>query len=136
LDNNNKNKRSKIMASIHSKNTKPEMILRRALWKQGLRYRIHYGPEKIDVAFSKRKIAIFIDGCFWHSCPDHSHTPKTRKEYWIPKLSNNKRRDVEKTFRLENNGWTVMRFWEHELKDEDKLNAIINRITKQLKRYA
>ncbi len=61
-----KEKRSKIMASIRSKDTKPELMLRKALWKKNLRYRIHYGKEKIDIAFPTKKLAIFVDGCFWH----------------------------------------------------------------------
>lgn len=120
------------MAAIHSKDTKPELALRSALWRRGLRYRIQYGQEKIDIAFKKEKLAIFIDGCFWHSCPKHSHIPKTHTSYWIPKLSNNKRRDLEKTSRLVNSGWIVMRFWEHELKEDKNTSIIVDQITDQL----
>jgi DNA mismatch endonuclease, patch repair protein len=120
------------MAAIRSKDTKPELTLRRALWRRGLRYRIQFGQEKIDIAFKKEKLAIFIDGCFWHSCPKHSHIPKTHQVYWIPKLSNNKRRDLEKTSRLVKSGWIVMRFWEHELKDENNARMIVNQIANQL----
>lgn len=108
-------KRSKVMSAIHSKNTKPELALRKALWARGLRYRIHYGAEKIDVAFPLRKVAVFVDGCFWHGCPIHSHLPKSNKEYWVPKLKKNIERDKENTQRLSKDGWIVLRFWEHEL---------------------
>jgi DNA mismatch endonuclease, patch repair protein len=112
-----KEKRSKIMSAIHSKNTKPEINLRRVLWKKGLRYRIHYGKEKIDIAFPSTRVAVFVDGCFWHGCPIHSHLPKSNKEYWLPKLKKNMERDKETTKRLWEDGWKVLRFWEHELMD-------------------
>ncbi len=109
------------MAAIHSKNTAPELTLRRALWKKGYRYRVNYGNEKIDVAFPLKKIAIFVDGCFWHSCPIHSHLPKSNQEYWIPKLERNRKRDKVNTEKLEKEGWKVIRFWEHEMDNLDKL---------------
>jgi DNA mismatch endonuclease (patch repair protein) len=113
--------RSKIMSAIGSKNTKPEIALRKALWARGLRFRIHYGKEKIDVAFPSRKLAVFVDGCFWHGCPEHFRLPKTRKSYWHPKLKKNKERDRAKEERLKLEGWKIMRFWEHELKKPDTI---------------
>jgi DNA mismatch endonuclease (patch repair protein) len=103
------------MSAIHSENTKPEINLRRALWKNGLRYRIHYGKEKIDIAFPAKRVAVFVDGCFWHGCPIHSHLPKSNKEYWLPKLKKNMERDKENTKRLQEDNWKVLRLWEHEL---------------------
>jgi len=103
------------MAAIRSKNTKPELALRKALWSKGLRYRVHYGKEKIDIAFPSKKLAIFVDGCFWHGCPIHSHVPKSNKSYWLPKLKKNIERDSAKNKRLMENGWKVLHFWEHEL---------------------
>jgi DNA mismatch endonuclease (patch repair protein) len=117
LDRVSKEKRSKIMSAIRSKNTKPELTLRKALWAAGLRFRIHYGPEKIDIAFPSRKVAIFVDGCFWHGCPIHAHFPKSHQDYWVPKLNRNKERDMKKNERLKKAGWLVKRFWEHELSD-------------------
>lgn len=114
-------KRSKIMAAIHSKDTKPELCLRKALWARGLRFRIQYGKEKIDIAFPSPKIAVFLDGCFWHGCPIHSHSPKSNEMYWLPKLRKNSERDSVQNERLRNQGWTVMRFWEHELKEMEKV---------------
>lgn len=116
-----KEKRSKIMAAIRSKNTKPEIILRKALWKKGLRYKVFYGKQKIDIAFPKVKVAVFVDGCFWHSCPIHSHIPKSNKEYWVPKLEKNRKHDIENTKILEAEGWKVIRFWEHELSNTEPL---------------
>ncbi|MDG6221912.1 MAG: very short patch repair endonuclease [Candidatus Bathyarchaeota archaeon] len=124
-----KEKRSKIMSAIRAKNTKPELALRRALWAQGIRYRIHYNKEKIDIAFPSKKVAVFVDGCFWHGCPEHGHTPKSNQKYWIPKLEKNKQRAIKKDERLKNAGWKVMHFWEHEI---DDLNPIIQKIKKTL----
>ena len=129
VDRVSKQKRSKIMAAIKSKNTKPELALRRALWAQGLRYRIHYGKEKIDIAFPSKKVAVFVDGCFWHGCPRHSHVPKSNLDYWIPKLEKNKERAILKNERLKNSGWKVLHFWEHEM---DDLDSILDKIKQAL----
>lgn len=109
------------MANIKSKDTGPEIILRKALWAKGLRYKVQYGNEKLDIAFPAKKLAIFVDGCFWHGCPLHSHSPKSNQTYWLPKLKKNVERDSAKNERLKNQGWVVMRFWEHELKDLEKV---------------
>lgn len=118
-------KRSMIMSAIRSKDTGPEVILRKALWAQGLRFRKHYGAEKIDITFPSLKIAIFVDGCFWHGCPIHSHIPKSNENYWRPKLQKNIERDKIKENRLSQNGWKVIRFWEHELVNTDSVVAKI-----------
>jgi DNA mismatch endonuclease (patch repair protein) len=125
-----KETRSKIMSAIRSKNTKPEIMLRKALWSKGFRFRIQYGEEKIDVAFPAKKVAVFVDGCFWHGCPIHAHIPKSNKVYWLPKLKKNTERDKAKNDRLHQKGWIVLRFWEHELSDVnkviDKIKAALN----------
>ena len=125
-----KEQRSKIMSAIRSKNTKPEIALRKALWSKGCRFRIHYSKEKIDVAFPKRKIAIFVDGCFWHGCPLHSQLPKSNQDYWHPKLKKNVDRDREKTKRLETEGWKVFHVWEHEL---EEIDIVVMRIQQSLR---
>ncbi len=117
VDRISKEKRSKIMSAIRSKNTKPEVVLRKALWSKGYRFRIYYSKEKIDIAYPSKKIAIFVDGCFWHGCPLHSHLPRTNKAYWYPKLERNIQRAKAKDERLQKEGWTVLHFWEHELND-------------------
>ena len=132
VDRISKEKRSKIMSAIRSKDTKPELTLRKALWSKGLRFRIQYGNEKIDIAFPSRKLAIFVDGCFWHGCPMHSHIPKSNREYWLPKLRKNKERDKAKGKRLRVDGWKVLRFWEHELINieevTDKILPVLNMV--------
>jgi DNA mismatch endonuclease, patch repair protein len=120
-----KEKRSKIMSAIHSKNTKPEIALRKVLWARGFRFRVQYGKEKIDIAFPSKNIAVFVDGCFWHGCPIHSHIPKSNEEYWLPKLKKNVVRDRQKNERLMAEGWAILRFWEHELPENDKIISII-----------
>lgn len=124
-----KEQRSKVMSSIRSKDTVPEITLRKALWARGLRFRVHYGPEKIDIAFPSRKVAVFVDGCFWHGCPEHSHMPETNVGYWGPKLVRNKERDAATTRKLESEGWKVVRVWEHEVNDP----CIIEKIKKELR---
>jgi DNA mismatch endonuclease (patch repair protein) len=125
VDKISREKRSKIMASIRSKNTKPEIILREALSAKGLRYETYFGPEKIDIAFPSERIAVFVDGCFWHGCPKHFHKVGTNEAYWQQKLEKNKERDKLKNEKLKSESWTVLRFWEHELLDID---PIVNRI--------
>ena len=101
------------MSKIKDKDTQPELILRRLLSRMKYRYRTYYGTEKIDIAFPGKKIAIFVDGCFWHSCPYHSHMPKSNRSYWLPKLKQNVLRSKEKDQKLEKEGWKVVHIWEH-----------------------
>jgi DNA mismatch endonuclease, patch repair protein len=131
VDQISKEKRSKIMSAIRSKDTKPELMLRKVLWKSGLRFRIYYGKEKIDIAFPYKKIAIFVDGCFWHVCPIHSHLPKSNESYWLPKLKKNIERDRIVNEHLINEGWTVLRFWEHELMEIGNITEKIKSTVKQ-----
>jgi DNA mismatch endonuclease (patch repair protein) len=136
MDRISREKRSKIMSAIRSKNTSPEIVLRKALWVRGLRYRIHYGKEKIDLAFPQRKLAIFVDGCFWHGCPIHSHLPKSNETYWLPKLRKNIERDIAKNERLKADDWEVLRFWEHEMTNTDEVSRrIIEALAQRVKRY-
>lgn len=100
--------------------THPELALRSALHRAGLRYRVDHpiraGEVRVrpDVVFTRRRIAVFVDGCFWHSCPDHSSTPKSNLDYWGPKLAANVARDRRVDAVLEAHGWVVLRFWEHD----------------------
>jgi DNA mismatch endonuclease (patch repair protein) len=106
------------MSRIKGKNTGPEIKLRKLLFSNDIRgYRIHFDlPGKPDIVFSKKKIAIFVDGCFWHKCPVCFQEPETRKEFWMKKIQSNVERDKIVNTELENGGWTVLRFWEHEIK--------------------
>lgn len=107
------------MRANRRRDTQPELRIRRILHSRGLRYRTDYAPgedrrRRADIVFTRAKIAVFVDGCFWHGCPEHFIPPKSNPEYWGPKIEANRRRDVETTERLRNAGWTVMRFWEHD----------------------
>jgi len=116
------------MSRIRGKNTGPELKLRKLLWASGVRgYRIHYNlPGKPDIVFTKKKIVIFIDGCFWHKCPICFQEPGTRNEFWMKKINANVKRDEGNVQKLNNEGWTVLRFWEHEVrKDPEKVLRII-----------
>lgn len=107
------------MVANRSKNTAPELAVRSLLHAAGLRYRVHVRPVEdlrrtADVVFTRRKIAVFIDGCFWHACPEHFVMPRANADYWVPKVEGNQRRDRETDISLRAAGWTVLRFWEHE----------------------
>jgi DNA mismatch endonuclease, patch repair protein len=117
--------RSYNMSQIRGKDTRPEVRLRKLLWSEGIRgYRIHYRlPGKPDIVFTKKKIAIFIDGCFWHKCPVCFQEPETRKEFWMKKIQSNIDRDKKVNEQLKNDGWTIIRIWEHEIKKEPE-NAV------------
>lgn len=107
------------MVSQARKDTSPERLLRHALFSLGLRYRVQYPvpgtPRRtIDIAFPRARVAVFVDGCFWHACPVHAVPPKHNAEWWASKLASNVKRDAGTTALLEAQGWTVLRFWEHE----------------------
>ena len=121
MDRISKEARSLNMSRVRSKNTGPELAMRRKLYADGLRYRIHYGAERIDIAFPKEKIAVFVDGCFWHSCPIHGSVSKSNQGYWLPKLQKNIRLAIEKDRKLKKSGWTVIHIWEHSVNDEIKV---------------
>jgi DNA mismatch endonuclease (patch repair protein) len=110
---------SRRMAKVRQKGTGAEVALRREMHRIGLRYRIDHAvlqkPRRIaDVAFPGRKIAVFVDGCFWHGCPEHATWPKQNAEFWREKIEANQRRDEDTNDRLRSIGWTVLRFWSHE----------------------
>lgn len=106
-----------------SKDTGAELAVRRLLHAARLRYRVEYpvpgmARRRIDVAFPGVKVAVLIDGCFWHGCPQHATQPKANAEWWRNKLDRNMARDRETTEHLIAEGWTVLRFWEHEAPEE------------------
>lgn len=94
----------------------PEMVLRRELHRRGLRFRVNLRglPGTPDIALTRARLAIFVDGCFWHSCPDHGTVPKNNRRWWKAKLDGNVERDRRKDRELRALGWTVLHFWEHE----------------------
>lgn len=127
--------RSRTMKKIPATDTKPELRLRRALWHKGVRYRKHLKslPGKPDIAITRYKVAIFVDGGFWHG---HNWEAKRRKiksnrAFWIPKIERNMQRDREVNAQLLEMGWAVLRFWEHELK-KDGLDKALKTILQTL----
>lgn len=106
------------MTSNRRRDTGPELAVRTLLHAVGLRYRVDFAPlggrRRADIVFTRAKVAVFIDGCFWHGCPLHATYPKRNSEYWLPKLRRNTERDRETDQSLLSAGWTVVRFWEHE----------------------
>jgi DNA mismatch endonuclease (patch repair protein) len=108
------------MKAVRREDTAAELHLRRALWRAGLRYRIHLptAGTKPDVVFTRARVAIFVDGCFWHGCPIHYKAPVNNAEFWRKRLLSNQNRDARDTLRLERAGWTVMRFWECDVRRE------------------
>ncbi|MBU9269267.1 very short patch repair endonuclease [Burkholderia gladioli] len=110
---------SRRMAKVRQKGTSAEIALRRELYRRGLRYRVDFEvlkkPRRVaDIAFPGLMIAIFVDGCFWHGCPEHATWPKQNSDFWRQKIETNRARDTDTNERLRNVGWTVLRFWEHE----------------------
>lgn len=107
-----------VMAGNRKRDTRPEKALRSALHARGLRYRLHIRPVsgscQVDVLFRAARVAVFVDGCFWHRCPKHGVRPRTNADYWDAKIARNVERDRQNTAELEAAGWTVVRVWEHE----------------------
>lgn len=109
---------SRRFASYPRRDTKPELALRRLLFGSGLRYRVQYPVpgrprRKIDIAFTRAKVAIFVDGCFWHGCDAHASIPSTNHDWWKAKIDHNRDRDRETDAILERSEWLVIRVWEH-----------------------
>lgn len=118
------NPRRNNMRANRRRDSKPELALRSLLFASGFRYRcdlrLDFGSDRVrpDIVFTKRKVAVFVDGCFWHSCPLHGGSPRANIGYWGPKLARNRERDAENNAVLKKAGWLVVRVWEHELPDE------------------
>jgi len=107
------------MLGNRGRDTKPELLVRSLLHKRGLRYRVNQRPlsglrRTADIVFSTAHVAVFIDGCFWHGCPNHYKQPSTNTKYWRDKIDGNRRRDRETDALLTAEGWQVLRFWEHK----------------------
>jgi DNA mismatch endonuclease (patch repair protein) len=121
--------RSAVMRQVHSKGTKTEMVVRRTVHSMGYRYKLHSSelPGNPDLVFGRRNKVIFVHGCFWHqhTCRRGSRTPSSRRDYWMPKLERNKKRDIENQRRLHELGWDVLVIWECELQNKDALTVRI-----------
>jgi DNA mismatch endonuclease (patch repair protein) len=111
---------SAVMRGNKKVDTRPELAVRRLIHARGLRYRVAHRialPElkvRPDIVFTRQRLAVFIDGCFWHGCPDHGTSPRSNPAYWDSKIARNQERDQQIDAALEANGWSVLRAWEHE----------------------
>lgn len=108
--------------------TGPEMLLRKELWAAGLRYRVNYAPlpgvrTRADIAFVGARVLVYVDGCFWHGCPEHLVWPKSNATFWRGKIERNQERDAAVTTALTAVGWTVVRVWQHEVPAEAALRV-------------
>ena len=127
--------KSQQMRNIRNRDTTPEMAVRRELHSRGLRYRVHMPMSGIaktrpDIVFTRVKVAVFIDGCFWHCCPDHGTLPKTNPDWWRRKLTKNVTRDRSTEQALRKAGWKVIRIWEHEntIAASDRIETIVRNL--------
>ncbi|MBW7997823.1 MAG: DNA mismatch endonuclease Vsr [Candidatus Glassbacteria bacterium] len=123
--------RSRVMRAVKGWDTGLEMIVRRLTHAMGYRYRLHRKdlPGKPDMVFPARRKVVFVNGCFWHqhNCPRGARSPKSHRDYWIPKLERNRQRDAEHQDRLAELGWNVLVIWECETKDRNALCARIRK---------
>jgi DNA mismatch endonuclease (patch repair protein) len=122
------------MTTQRRRDTAAELAVRRALHAAGLRYRVHYvalpgSRRTVDVAFPKARLAVHVDGCWWHGCPDHGHIPRTNAVWWVSKFEHNKRRDLDTDRRLRLAGWTSVRVWEHQTPEE-----VVSIVSSELRR--
>lgn len=122
----------RAMRGNKSRDTEPELAVRRLVHGMGLRYRVNARPLPLlrrtaDLVFPKRRVAVFIDGCFWHGCPAHHRQPAANAEYWTAKVERNRARDRGTDAALNDAGWTVLRYWAHEEPDHvaDEIYAVV-----------
>lgn len=130
-----KEERSELMSHIRSVNTKPEVALRRALWRRGFRYRVNVKnlPGSPDIVLPKHRTVVFVHGCFWHGhngCKEFT-VPKTNTEFWVKKVARNQERDQEVWRKLEAKGWSVVIVWECELV-KAKFDGTVERVTGEI----
>ncbi len=107
------------MRANRRRDTGPELALRKELHRRGLRFRVDHAPVKgvrcrADLVFTRARVAVFVDGCFWHACPEHGNLPAANREWWRAKLELNVARDQRNDAELQKAGWRVIRVWEHE----------------------
>ncbi len=132
LDNKSKEERSRNMAAVKNKDTDIEIMLRKALWRKGLRYRVSSKlPGRPDIVFPGKKIAVFCDGCFWHGCPKCGEMPEQNREFWVNKITGNMERDKRVNEELTALGWIVLRYWGCEIKHE--LAEVVSDIKQHVK---
>lgn len=122
------------MKRVRRRDTAAELRLRKALWADGLRYRkqVRVLGTTPDICFVRSRVAVFVDGCFWHGCPRHYRAPVSNAQFWSERLSSNQTRDARDTLRLQLAGWTVVRVWECELRES--VSAVVDRVRGALTR--
>lgn len=132
-DDRSRQARSETMRQVRSRDTSCERRLRSALHRRGLRYSLHKSlPGKPDIVFVAAKVAVFVDGCFWHGCPEHCRRPSSNREYWLPKIERNMARDKRVSTSLRAAGWRVVRLWEHEVRDSaERAASRVERIVRR-----
>jgi DNA mismatch endonuclease (patch repair protein) len=119
------------MARVRTRDTDIELVLRRALWSRGVRYRLHPPlPGTPDLAIPSARLAIFVDACFWHGCPQHYTAPRANAAYWEEKVARNRARDARVDIELRAQEWEVIRVWEHELTAD--LESVVERVLNRL----
>lgn len=110
------------MSRIRGRDTRPEIVLRKALWRAGFRYRLRSDlPGRPDLVFPGTRVGLFVDGCFWHGCPIHYSSPSSRREFWAGKLRRNVEHDLEVDDLLVGSGWLPFHIWQHELREVEDL---------------
>ncbi|WEK61724.1 MAG: very short patch repair endonuclease [Candidatus Microbacterium colombiense] len=125
------------MRANRGRDTGPEMLVRRLVHGAGLRYRVSARPERdlrrtADLLFRRARVAVFLDGCFWHGCPAHHQAPKSNATFWSDKIAANRARDAQTTHVLIERGWSVLRFWEHEIRTDAQ--NVAARIVEEVRR--
>lgn len=125
------------MQGNRGRDTSPEVRLRSAVHARGLRYFVDKAPirslrRRADLVFPRIRLAVFVDGCYWHGCPEHHVPPKTNSEYWAAKVERNRRRDADTDARLRQEGWAVLRVWEHA--DHEEAASEISDLVADLRR--
>ncbi len=137
MDNLSKQERSVMMSKIRSNNTKPEILLRKALFVKGFRYRINDKrlQGKPDIVLPKYRTVIFVHGCFWHNHKNckRAHLPKSNIEYWKNKLKTNEERDAKNQEILKKSGWNIIVVWECEIKTQEKIEQVITNLIEKLR---
>lgn len=130
-----KQKRGEIMSKIKSKDTKIEVLFRRALWEKGFRYRKNSSNffGKPDLVLPKYKTVIFVDSCFWHNCRKHGYLPKSNLKYWRKKIERNKERDKEVIKHYKKIGWKIYRIWEHSILNVKKKASLLKKIAIEIR---
>jgi DNA mismatch endonuclease, patch repair protein len=124
------------MRANRRRDTRPELRLRRLLHGRGMRYRVDHrvelpsGKVRVDIAFPRRRVAVFVDGCFWHGCPEHGTSPRSNAAYWRAKLARNRDRDRRNDQELGALGWQVIRIWEHE-SPQSAADSVIESVRKR-----